>query len=112
MSNNNDSIDTEHGASKRMKVIYQRRPSTKSQDSFIGKFVKDHPMSLVKGACPICTQQIIDIKRMKEVEVVRKLEHLMLGRQSNMYDKLMREVRQRVVLHERESEGNLTRISD
>ena len=92
MSNLNDSIDTEHGNSRQMKVIYQRKPSTKSQDSFIGKFVQDHPMSLIKGACPICTQQIIDIKRMKEVEIVRKLEHLMLGRQSHMYDKLMKEV--------------------
>lgn len=36
----------------------------------------------------------------------------MLGRQSLMYDKLMKDVQQRVKSHERESEAGLTKISD
>ena len=54
--------------------------SQNSKDSWIVKNVKPYEVPLKDSQCPTCTQKIFDATLRKEFDIVKKFEHLVLGR--------------------------------
>lgn len=62
-------------------VIEKSICSMNSRDRFISKHVEDREMPLTKDReCPTCTQKIFEPEFRQEMDIVRKFEHLVLGR--------------------------------